>query len=83
MFFSRKSGIVASRIAASRIPTPVLLLSGLLFSGLLMAGTAMPLRAAEHITLRNGFDLICDHREVSGDHVRLYLSATGSDFTEV
>jgi soluble lytic murein transglycosylase-like protein len=43
----------------------------------------MPLRAAEHITLRNGFDLICDHREVSGDHVRLYLSATGSDFTEV
>jgi soluble lytic murein transglycosylase-like protein len=43
----------------------------------------MPLGAAEHITLRNGFDLICDHREVSGDHVRLYLSATGSDFTEV
>ncbi len=43
----------------------------------------MPVHAAEHITLRNGFDLLCDHREVSGDHVRLYMSATGSDFTEV
>jgi soluble lytic murein transglycosylase-like protein len=68
VFFSAKSRIPASRIAVS---------------GLLLAGAAMPLRAAEHITLRNGFDLICDHREVSGDHVRLYLSATGSDFTEV
>jgi soluble lytic murein transglycosylase-like protein len=73
VFSSPKSRIVASRIASSV----------LLLSGLLLAGAAMPLRAAEHITLRNGFDLICDHREVSGDHVRLYLSATGSDFTEV
>ena len=43
----------------------------------------MPLRAAEHITLRNGFDLVCDHREIAGDHVRLYMTATGPNFMEV
>jgi Transglycosylase SLT domain len=62
----------------SRIAASVLLLSGLL-----AAGAAIPVQAAEHITLRNGFDLICDHREVAGDHVRLYITATGPDFMEV
>jgi Transglycosylase SLT domain len=38
-------------------------------------------RAAEHITLKNGFDLICDHRETNGEHVRLYTTAT--NFVEV
>jgi soluble lytic murein transglycosylase-like protein len=51
--------------------------------GLLFAGMVTPLHAAEHITLRNGFDLICDHREVSGERVRLYLTASGLDFMEV
>jgi soluble lytic murein transglycosylase-like protein len=37
--------------------------------------------AAEHVLLKNGFDLICDHREVNGDHIRLYT--TGSSFVEV
>jgi soluble lytic murein transglycosylase-like protein len=50
---------------------------------LLLAGVTRPLHAAEHITLRNGFDLICDHREVAGDRVRLYMTATGPGFTEV
>lgn len=50
---------------------------------LLLAGAAMPLRAAEHITLRNGFDLICDHREVAGDRVRLYMTPSATNFTEV
>lgn len=50
---------------------------------LLAAGASAPLLAAEHITLRNGFDLICDHREISGEHVRLYLTAGGPDFMEV
>jgi soluble lytic murein transglycosylase-like protein len=57
--------------------------SGIAVSVLLLAGIATPLRAAEHITLRNGFDLICDHREAAGDHVRLYMTATGPNFTEV
>jgi soluble lytic murein transglycosylase-like protein len=57
--------------------------AGMAASVLLLAGVAQPLRAAEHVTLRNGFDLICDHREVAGDRVRLYTTATGSNFTEV
>ena len=44
---------------------------------------ATPLRAAEHITLRNGFDLICDHREVAGERVRLYMTTSGTNFMEV
>jgi soluble lytic murein transglycosylase-like protein len=39
--------------------------------------------AAEHITLANGFDLTCDHRDTVGDRVRLYLSASDADFVEV
>jgi hypothetical protein len=57
--------------------------AGMIACALLFAGAARPLHAAEHITLRNGFDLICDHREISGDHVRLYMSAGGPNFMEV
>jgi soluble lytic murein transglycosylase-like protein len=42
-----------------------------------------PVRMAEHITLRNGFDLICDHRGSAGTKIRLYLDAAGSNFLEV
>ena len=52
-------------------------------SVVLLAGLARPLHAAEHITLRNGFDLICDHREVAGDRVRLYMTGSGPNFMEV
>jgi soluble lytic murein transglycosylase-like protein len=45
------------------------------------------MRAAEltalHITLSNGFDLICDHREDVGDRVRLYLEPGSQSFVEV
>src|SRR5882762_3185813 len=51
-------------------------------AAVLLLGVGMA-HAAEHITLRNGFDLICDHREVAGDRVRLYMTATGTNFTEV
>ena len=68
MFSSRKIGFAHAGIAVSV---------------LLLAGAARPLRAAEHITLRNGFDLICDHRELAGDRIRLYLTANGTNFTEV
>jgi len=40
-------------------------------------------RVAEHVTLTNGFDLICDHREQLGDRVRLYTEAGSSNFVEV
>jgi soluble lytic murein transglycosylase-like protein len=38
-------------------------------------------RAAERITLTNGFDMVCDHRVPDGDRVRLYLD--GTNFVEV
>lgn len=45
------------------------------------------MRAADvtalHITLSNGFDLICDHREDVGDRVRLYLEPGSQSFVEV
>jgi hypothetical protein len=40
-------------------------------------------RAAEHVTLKNGFDLICDHRQADGDRMRLYLDADGTNFVDV
>jgi soluble lytic murein transglycosylase-like protein len=40
-------------------------------------------RVAEQITLRNGFDLICDHRAADGRKVRLYMDAAGTNFVEV
>ena len=46
---------------------------------LLCAGNS--LRALEHVTLRNGFELDCERREAVGDRVRLYLlpQAVASD----
>lgn len=38
--------------------------------------------AAEHVTLRNGFDLFCDHREDVAGKVRLYMDAADSSFIE-
>ncbi len=53
------------------------------FAALTFAADGPGFRAAEHVTLTNGFDLICDHREQSGDRVKLYPSAGSSDFVEV
>lgn len=44
-----------------------------------LAGPCLEAFAAEHITLRNGFELDCARREVVGERVRLYLlPATGA-----
>jgi soluble lytic murein transglycosylase-like protein len=34
--------------------------------------------AAEHVILKNGFEMNCSRREVVGDRVRLYMSANGT-----
>jgi Transglycosylase SLT domain len=68
VFSPQKAGIALARMAAL---------------ALLAASVSLPLCAAEHITLRNGFDLICDHREVAGDHVRLFMTANDPNFMEV
>jgi soluble lytic murein transglycosylase-like protein len=43
-----------------------------------MAGTCRPAKAAEHVTLKNGFELDCTRRAVVGDRVRLYFLPQGS-----
>jgi hypothetical protein len=48
---------------------------------LTLLGIAPPLHAAEQVTLKNGYDLICDHREQNGDRVRLFTS--NGNFIEV
>ena len=40
-------------------------------------------RVVEHISLTNGFDLICDHREQIGDRMRCYTGKGSSNFVEV
>ena len=48
---------------------------------LTLLGSTSILHAAEQVTLTNGYDLICDHREQNGDRVRLFTS--GGNFVEV
>jgi hypothetical protein len=50
---------------------------------LVLAGMVPALHAAEEVTLRNGYNLRCDHREQSGDKVRLYTTQGSSNFVEV
>ena len=50
------------------------------------AATALLLptaRATERLTLRNGFDIRCDHYSQDGDHVRVYLSAGDDSYFEI
>ena len=46
-------------------------------------GTVPAVHAAEEVTLTNGFNLLCDHREQAGDRVRLFTSQGGGNFVEV
>jgi soluble lytic murein transglycosylase-like protein len=47
------------------------------------AATLAPVASAsELVTLKNGFNLVCDHRESIGDRVRLYLSSGDASFVE-
>jgi hypothetical protein len=46
---------------------------------LLLAGVCVPTHAAEHVTLRNGFELDCVRREAAGDRVRLYFAGTAPE----
>ena len=40
-------------------------------------------RAFEHITLANGFELDCSHREIVGDKIRLYLRGSADSYMDV
>lgn len=39
--------------------------------------------AAERITLKDGFDVVCDHRAALDGKVRLYLDAAGTNYMDV
>ncbi len=49
----------------------------------LLVGATSSARAADHVTLKNGFDLVCDHQQAQGDHVRLFLGKDGGSFVDV
>ena len=53
-----------------------------LVAAALMA-TAGPVRAAEQVTLRNGFEITCHHHAVTADRVRLYTGKTNENYIEV
>jgi hypothetical protein len=58
-----------------------------LFAGWLVVpawlGAVPALHAAEQITLKNGYNLLCDHREQEGDRVRLFTGKDSGNFVEV
>lgn len=60
-----------------KIPRVTILLTGMVLL------SHFPARAADHVTLKSGFDLVCDHRQADGDRVRLYLDAQSTNFVDV
>jgi Transglycosylase SLT domain len=50
---------------------------------LALLGAVPAVHAAEEVTLTNGFNLLCDHREETGSRVRLYTSQGSGNFVEV
>lgn len=66
-----------------RLAGPLILIGIVCSAASAHAGEPAVGRVAEHITLKNGFDLICDHRAPEGTKVRLYMDAAGTSFLEV
>src|SRR5258708_31522627 len=48
-----------------------------------LAVSALPMRAAEQITLRNGFEITCHHHAAANTKVRLYMGTTNDNYIEV
>jgi hypothetical protein len=48
-----------------------------------LLGMSSPLPAAELVTLKNGYELQCDHREQAGGRVRLFTGQDSGNFVEV
>jgi soluble lytic murein transglycosylase-like protein len=55
----------------------------ILSRALVLVGLAAAAHAAERVTLKNGFDLICDHRVPEAGKVRLYLDDSGKNYMDV
>ena len=62
--------------------SPSILRPGLALAALaIFAVPCRPVRAAEHVTLRNGEEFDCARQEPAGDHIRLYLLPPGNAAT--
>ncbi len=48
-----------------------------------LASLALPARAVERVTLRNGFAMTCDHYAEVHGHMRLYLSAGEDNYIDI
>jgi hypothetical protein len=48
-----------------------------------LTATVLPLRAAEQITLRNGFEITCHHHGTANSRVRLYMEKGNQNYIEV
>jgi hypothetical protein len=48
-----------------------------------LAVSVVPMRAAEQITLRNGFEITCHHHAAANTKVRLYMGTTNDNYIEV
>jgi hypothetical protein len=48
-----------------------------------LAAAVLPLRAAEQITLRNGFEITCNHHASANRRVRLYMEKGNESYIEV
>lgn len=55
----------------------------LAFASGALALTAFSARAAEQITLRNGFEITCHHHGLANNRVRLYTGSTNENYIEV
>ncbi len=65
------------------LTTAKLTATGVLTAMLLLAGLTSAAQAAEHITLRNGFELDCVGQAAVGDRVRLYMTGEEGGYLEV
>jgi soluble lytic murein transglycosylase-like protein len=72
---------IREKSASSR--RAILMLASLPVTAMGLLITTGAAHAAEHVTLANGFDLVCDHRAAVGDRVRLYMDAGETNFLEV
>ncbi len=78
---TRRPGAVHGRLTAMRFHLPIQTRRTL--TAALLCALAPLAHAAEHITLSNGYDLVCDHRETQGDRTRLYTDSASTSYVEV
>jgi soluble lytic murein transglycosylase-like protein len=66
-----------------RSQRPKSAIAALAASGFLSLLCCQPARAAERLTLANGFDVICNHHALVDGRVRVYLKAETPDYFEL